>query len=148
MYFYCGSFDRLWSDGNTYEIDEYTFKSDSAYGAFTISEDGKLMTADNEATSFWYNLEGCGNVVFWKHRDLYYTQTDEYRVETGTGFPDMDYLVNISFAKKGESGIYGIGSESVDDTDVPMYDLQGRQVNPETADPGIYIRNGRKIMIR
>ena len=93
MYFYCGSFDRIWSDGNTYEIDEY-----------------------------------------W--------------VETGTGFPDMDYLVNISFAKKGESGIYGIGSESVDDTDVPMYDLQGRTVNPDTARPGIYIRNGKKIVIR
>ena len=30
----------------------------------------------------------------------------------------------------------------------PMYDLQGRMVNPETAPPGIYIQNGKKILIR
>lgn len=36
----------------------------------------------------------------------------------------------------------------MDDEGASMYDLQGRTVNPETARPGIYLRNGKKIVIR
>lgn len=44
------------------------------------------------------------------------------------------------------SGIADIEMNSEKRT--PMYDLQGREVNPDTARPGIYIRDGRKIMVR
>ena len=42
----------------------------------------------------------------------------------------------------------GVDCIMTDTESTYMYDLQGRQVNPETADPGIYIRNGKKILIR
>ncbi len=63
-------------------------------------------------------------------------------------FPDVDYMVNPCLRKKSNSGVAGSSKAVTDDASAPMYDLQGREVNPETASPGIYIRAGRKIMVR
>ena len=46
------------------------------------------------------------------------------------------------------SGVEDLGVEADRDETQPMYDFQGRKVNPETARPGMYIRNGKKIIKR
>lgn len=62
--------------------------------------------------------------------------------------PDVGFFSGPEFHKIDESGIGNSNSNVTDCTDKIMYDLQGRIVNPETALPGIYIRNGKKIVKR
>ncbi len=145
VYFYCGSFKSSFSGGNTYQYVDMYFRSNRKYGSFSISDDGSVMTADQKEASFWYTA-GDEDIWFWEHRDLEYTQNSEYWVTTGTGFPDRDYMLKMRFQKKGESGIGGIGGDSVNGSAAPMYNLQGQLVDPATAGPGIYIRNGKKIV--
>lgn len=147
VHFYCGSWEYYWSDGNTYEDIEYTFKSDSHYGSFTISADGNMMTADHEDASFWYTLGEGECVRFWEHNHIYFNEeVGEYWTKAGTGFPNIGYLINLRFKKKGVSGVESTLEDSVEDPEAPVYDTQGHMVNSETARPGIYIHNGKKIV--
>lgn len=147
VHFYCGSWEYYWSDGNTYNDIEYTFKSDSQYGSFTISADGNMMTADHEDASFWYTLGEGECVRFWEHNHIYFNEeVGEYWTKAGTGFPNIGYLINLRFKKKGVSGVESTLEDSVEDPEAPVYDTQGHMVNSETARPGIYIHNGKKIV--
>lgn len=71
-----------------------------------------------------------------------------YWDETFEGFPDTGFMVNMCFNKVGVGGVSDMPGEDVNDATAPMYDLQGRRVNPETVRPGIYIRAGKKIIVR
>ena len=67
---------------------------------------------------------------------------DAYRNSVGWNlFPRIVEIEDSQFPS-------GVDAVATDSGSIRMYDMQGRQVNPETADPGIYIRNGRKILIR
>lgn len=46
------------------------------------------------------------------------------------------------------SGVDEVFREDVDATNAPVYDLSGRIVRPDKLAPGIYIRNGKKFMVR
>lgn len=46
------------------------------------------------------------------------------------------------------SGVDEVFREDMDDINAPVYDLSGRHVQPERLAPGVYIRNGRKFLVR
>jgi len=46
------------------------------------------------------------------------------------------------------SGVDEIFREDPEDVSAPVYDLSGRRVKPDRLAPGVYIRNGRKFMVR
>lgn len=153
MWFYLGTASFQTSDGNTYYGCYITFQSHKDKLPYLkISDDGNTMTfvdiaGNKEHTAFWYkNTPESGNVEFDEWYRL--NQSGQYELTPqSSGFPDTDFPVNILF-RKIPSGIGTIGEEIPDDTDMPMYDLHGRIVNPENARPGIYIRNGKKILIK
>lgn len=79
--------------------------------AFTISEDGNTMTLykdpynaiDEKIVSFWYTKDPDEIVRYnWGYiRDNEFSTTWE---EYGTGFPDVDIKVNMSFRKVSDTG--------------------------------------------
>lgn len=59
----------------------------------------------------------------------------------------VDLIRPLNFAYAGgASGIINVIDDETEDTDAPMYDLLGRRVTNPT--PGIYLRSGKKIVIR
>ena len=47
-----------------------------------------------------------------------------------------------------ENEATGIGELQITNYDLPVYDLNGRKVNENNLKPGMYIKNGRKIIIK
>ena len=66
---------------------------------------------------------------------------------TGDEFLPLPVYVNPSFHKISSSGIMDTVSEQQPE-DNRVFDLSGRQVNPDRLTPGIYIRAGRKFIVR
>ncbi len=61
--------------------------------------------------------------------------------------PAVVYAANPNVAKQDNvTGIETISTDA-DDTDVPVYNLQGMRVDRITV-PGIYIHGGKKIVVR
>lgn len=46
------------------------------------------------------------------------------------------------------SGVDEVFREDMEDIDAPVYDLAGRRIRPDRLVPGIYIRNGKKFMVK
>lgn len=152
VYFYCGESDYYQYFGNNpSETDD--FAQSSSFATFIISQDGNSMTLNDESSksqndqAFWYTSGRQGSFMLGTNDRHYWfpeIYEDKY-ITTGWGFPELDYPINVTF-HKGNSGIVSVGNDS-GDSSAPMYNLQGQVVNPATAVPGIYIRNGRKIVI-
>ena len=53
--------------------------------------------------------------------------------------------IKVRFEDEDATGIDDVFSEESDDA--PIYDLTGRKVN-DTSKPGIYIKNGKKYIVR
>lgn len=62
-----------------------------------------------------------------------------------SGYMDVIYLDNISVTNANAGGIYGIEADV--DQELPMFNLQGIQVDHPTI-PGIYLRGSRKVIVR
>lgn len=67
---------------------------------------------------------------------------------TGDDFGPRPILLNTSFHKIDQSGITDTVIETERTEDTRVFDLSGRQVNPDRLTPGIYIRAGRKFIVR
>lgn len=139
VYFHYGSgfYEWAYSYPNHQYYSTYNFHPSETN--LTISDDGTVIKG-NEWSTFWYDDDN-RNAYF--HIDLSY-----YADEPCPDFPDTGFMVNMCFNKVGVGGVSDVFGEEVNDATAPMYDLQGRQVNPKTAAPGIYIRNGKKILVR
>lgn len=140
VYFRCGTaaFESRETDVSDFLLARFSM---SYYPVkFAVSDDGATMvsTVREGIPSFWYCADRTGSITL---RDGNVNgETVEY--------PDEGYMLYMCLKKAGVSGVSGITGEDGDGASEPMYDLQGREVNPETAGPGIYIRDGRKIMVR
>ena len=139
VYFHYGSgfYEWAYSYPNHQYYSTYNFHPSETN--LTISDDGTVIKG-NEWSTFWYDDDN-RNAYF--HIDL-----SHYADEPCPDSPDTGFMVNMCFKKIGVGGVSDVFGEEVNDATAPMYDLQGRRVNPETAAPGIYIRNGKKIMKR
>ena len=60
----------------------------------------------------------------------------------------MPAYLNPTFRKVSESGIQDNVIDGQRPEDNRVFDLSGRQVNPDRLTPGIYIRAGRKFIVR
>ena len=47
-----------------------------------------------------------------------------------------------------QTGIAHVAADAPEGTDTRLYDLMGRRVNPAALRPGIYIRDGKKIVLK
>lgn len=155
FFFHWGLADLHYFNSNRFRdriITLRTFKpTDDPYDTttITISDDGNTITANmnpyEKSGSFWYdNKSGFSQLSF-----TYGWWVNDQGIEEPHGevFPEKDYLINMCLHKIDDSGIGNMTNEDADDKSAPMYDLQGRRVDPETAGPGIYIRNRKKIML-
>lgn len=134
--------------------------SDTESNVQTIAEQG-----DKAEVEGWYKLAdvellGADNGVFGKGWNNYNV---DFKVEPADGADSAQVKITVAANAKAGSQWYSFtdfrltqtldglkagveGVEAAEDTDAPYYDLQGRRViNPEK---GIYIRNGKKIVIR
>ena len=140
VYFHYGKATYDWDSNYPSKFDLYSFQfSDrEPISKLTISDDGTVIK-DDKHSCFWYDDNTSGYLLL--HFQYYW---DEPYVD----FPDTGYMVNMCFKKIGVGGVSDRFGDKKDDTAAPMYDMQGRRVNPETVRPGIYIRAGKKIIVR
>lgn len=111
---------------------------------YSLSEDGKHIVCidDNpnagECNALFYGM----NVGF---TDLVqYSQAG--RVNEGQ-FPNIDFPVKFRFDKSDSGNITSIDSDTGTDSG-KIYILQGNIVDSKSIIPGVYIRNGKKIIIK
>lgn len=140
VYFHYGEATYDWFHSYSHDQNYYTyeFSDREPMSKLTISDDGTVIKDDKYST-FWYDDNTRGYLRI---------ELSDYLNEPFEGFPDTGFMVNMCFNKVGVGGVSDVFGEEVNDATAPMYDLQGRQVNPKTAAPGIYIRNGKKILVR
>lgn len=67
---------------------------------------------------------------------------------TGDDFEARPIIVAPTFRKIGEAGVVMPSGDDAVTKDQRVFDLSGRQVNPDDLAPGIYIRGGRKFVVR
>ena len=137
------------SQNSGYHMNGYhdTFTWDSW---FELSGDGKTLESSIPDYSKYYWPFRSYRSVFWYNiipEGMRYDEgNNHYSGIQGTGYPIVLFPTDILFEKV--SGGINDMTDSAKASDSNTYDLQGRQVNPDHLQPGIYIRNGKKIMAR
>jgi hypothetical protein len=48
----------------------------------------------------------------------------------------------------GEEETTGVNELRMTNDELPVYDLNGRRVNENNLKPGIYVKNGKKVIIK
>ena len=96
-----------------------------------------------DGLSWWYaeaNAKGCtGNLkTGWYNASLFDN-------ETGRALPALYELKNFA---EGSAGISDTQRSTFNIQRSTFYDLQGRQLSGKPSWPGIYIHNGRKIVVK
>ena len=96
-----------------------------------------------DGLSWWYaeaNAKGCtGNLkTGWYNASLFDN-------ETGRALPALYELKNFA---EGSAGISDAQRSTINVQRSTFYDLQGRQLSGKPSWPGIYIHNGRKIVVK
>lgn len=126
-------------NGSTVDYDFYWMK-------FTLSDSGDSISSEvvtpshsNLRTAFWHHTKPSGFNYFYRYEE----EASEFY---GSGFPKEDYPTSVQFTKV--NGIVDAITDDSDSSDTITYDLCGRRVNSNTIHPGIYIRNGRKIIVK
>ena len=91
------------------------------------------------------------NHAMWiseNNSDTQFTRTYYFDAPPTGNLDDRPVVIAPSFRRIGLSGIGSVMDGESQHTDDALYDLSGRQVNPENLTPGIYIRGGRKFIVR
>lgn len=91
--------------------------------------------------AIWFSDKPRGGISL--SRTYYFDGTS-----TGDEFIPLQVYVNPTFHRISTSGIMDAVNESQLPKDTRVFDLNGRQVNPDRLTPGIYIRAGRKFIVR
>lgn len=146
IYFNCGTARYSVDSGNTFfqrTIAFYT--SDCKFKLWGFEDSIISSDIDNYAnrygTAFWYNDDPKRVPSFCDGYDL------RAGKPYGEGFPDIDYIVRIRFYKTDDTGIDDIQPDADEPSGI-VYDLQGRRMQSDRLSPGIYVRNGRKFIVR
>lgn len=99
------------------------------------------------------------NLLISNRGSFWYTETPGVQVSftrtyhfdgsvTGEDFEPKPIYLHPSFKKIDSSGIENNVIDEQRPEDNRVFDLSGRQVNPDRLTPGIYIRAGRKFIVR
>lgn len=94
-----------------------------------------------------------GNIAVWisDKKDAGIPLNRTYHFDgtvTGDDFGPQPIYLHPTFRKVTESGIMDAVMDRQQPEDNRVFDLSGRQVNPDRLTPGIYIRAGRKFIVR
>lgn len=103
--------------------------------------DQDLLLPNSENSLIWI---GSNPKDTWSISRTYHFDT----TVTGSDFGPMPAYLNPTFRKVSESGIQDNVIDEQRPEDNRVFDLNGRQVNPDRLTPGIYIRAGRKFIVR
>lgn len=105
VYFICGDAYWSFSSGHTFHQEDVTFGNISPV-SFIISDDGKSMTVEdarngrNGCKAFWYGDKPDKKIYFDSGYSYGYDGDGNF-IDTpyGTGFPDVDFKINIKLEK-------------------------------------------------
>ena len=105
VYFICGGACWSFSSGHTFHQEDVTFGNISPV-SFIISDDGKSMTVEdvrngrNGRKAFWYGDKPDKKIYFDSGYSYGYDGDGNF-IDTpyGTGFPDVDFKINIKLEK-------------------------------------------------
>lgn len=118
--------------------------SESQWSNGDHGNDENLLTPDSgwaQGGSFWFTETPGVQVSFT--RTYHFDGT-----VTGENFESKPIYLHASFKKIDSSGIEDNILDEQKPEDNRVFDLSGRQVNPDRLTPGIYIRAGRKFIVR
>ena len=105
------------------------------------NENDTLLLPENQRKAVWISDKPEGEMAF----------TRAYHFDgtvTGDDFGPRPIYLFPTFRKISESGIMDAVMDGQQPVDTRVFDLSGRQVNPDRLTPGIYIRAGRKFIVR
>lgn len=105
VYFICGDAYWSFSSGHTFHQEDVTFGNISPV-SFIISDDGKSMTIEdarngrNGRKAFWYGDKPDKKIYFDSGYSYGYDGVGNFiNTPYGTGFPDVDFKINIKLEK-------------------------------------------------
>lgn len=102
VYFICGEAHWSFGHGHTFYYDDISFNNISTV-SFIISDDGKSMTVEDAydgRKAFWYSDKPDENTGFNSGCTYSYDEDGNFITsDYGTGFPDVDFKVNVKFEK-------------------------------------------------
>lgn len=141
-YFQGGNTKFISHSNNDREYTVGAYMEITANQVWLFGDDGAdrdILTPRFDYSSIWI---GSTPGESWAIQRVYHFDTSV----TGSDFGPMPIYRHPTFRRVSESGIESIETEQARDTRV--FDLSGRQVNPDRLTPGIYIRAGRKFIVR
>ena len=103
--------------------------------------DHDALRPSNKSRSIWI---GSKHYQSWSIARTYYFDAPA----TGSDFDPLPVYRYPRFHRVRESGIRDNVIDEQRPEDTRVFDLNGRQVNPDRLTPGIYIRAGRKFIVR
>ena len=106
-------------------------------------------------TDIVLNNENCPNMVIWgiKDNDSWRTNSNPLLYTSGMGKKKAWYAVRSALRHRYLGQLTGVDAVMARDsrkknTDDAMYDLSGRRVQSSVTRPGVYIKGGRKVVVR
>lgn len=113
---------------------------------FRIFIDGEQNPAYDYAIRYYGHDFSGWNILQWNveydrpFREAYAVMVYKYE--------DGSEVVSAPAPIVDVSGVDEIFRDNSEDVAAPVYDLSGRRVKPDRLAPGVYIRNGKKFMVR
>ena len=100
-----------------------------------------------ERTGFWLNKEPDEDNAFTEFKRWQVDGVPEPILIEETKFPEAEVYVHPRLIDK-TGGTAGINTPVDDQADAPIYTLSGIKADPDHLIPGIYVSQGKKIVVR
>ena len=100
-----------------------------------------------ERTGFWLNKEPNEGNAFTEYTQWQTDGVPEPILIEETKFPEAEVYVHPRLIDK-TGGTAGVNTPEADEADAPIYTLSGIKADPDHLIPGIYVSQGKKIVVR
>jgi len=104
-------------------------------------------------TDIVLNNDNCPNMVIWglKDNDSWRSASNPLLYTAGMAKKPAWYAVRSALRHRSlqkEASVPFVGSSEAADDSAPVFDLSGRKIQSASLHPGIYIKGGRKMIVR
>lgn len=143
-YFQFGDVRLVSRSGNEREYTVGVSMTPTPYPRWVYTDDGEnqvQLVPQDKNRSLWIGPKPRES---WSILRTYYYDAPA----TGDTFDPQPIYLNPTFHKVSSSGIQDNVIDEQRPEDNRVFDLSGRQVNPDRLTPGMYIRAGRKFIVR
>lgn len=111
-----------------------------------VKADGAVLTWDNSDYALLWAVCKDGSVVAFTSVPTYTaTENGAYTVRAANEMGGLS-AASLAVTVSGATGIEAVHGASVDTTS--LYDLNGRRLNQAPTQKGVYIQNGRKVIVK